>query len=328
MKRLIVLGGALAIAGSLLGCGRSAVMAPVTASSAATARARIMGILARAPQVVDESQFASGEASSLGGAPAGAFAAIHPLRFWRSITHVDRHVDIAFSDPDSAGNPRRALVTVTKVLTGQFNIASQSGSGDSMVVVHKPLEDHWKRDLLFIRVPHDAERDSMEGDDGEHRSAGPDGSATGSDDDEDWRLVGTSAVQVTSRDATTRIVSLRIQATGLDTTLTDPLAIFRLRGVVRFDPGDLLTLTLTTQRNDDAVFLMLHGHRIAFTNNGDDTYTTRLQLPAEEDVDELRHIGVNALSHGTLFDDQMPYDSQAWIAPFMVKPNLMAGDIH
>jgi hypothetical protein len=45
-------------------------------------------------------------------------------------------------------------------------------------------------------------------------------------------------------------------------------------------------------------------------------------------VDELRHIGVNVLSRGTLFDDQLPYDSQAWILPFMVKPNQMAEELH
>jgi hypothetical protein len=33
------------------------------------------------------------------------------------------------------------------------------------------------------------------------------------------------------------------------------------------------------------------------------------------DVDDLRHIGVNALSHGSLFDDQVPYDSLARRTP-------------
>jgi hypothetical protein len=32
----------------------------------------------------------------------------------------------------------------------------------------------------------------------------------------------------------------------------------------------------------------------------------------------LRHLAVNALSHGTLFDDALPYDSKAWALPFRV----------
>jgi hypothetical protein len=74
---------------------------------------------------------------------------------------VERGYDIAFSDPDSLGNPRLAIVTVTKVLTGSFNIAhrvatSDSVSTDSVVIVQKPLEDHWARRLRFVRVPHPA----------------------------------------------------------------------------------------------------------------------------------------------------------------------------
>ena len=38
----------------------------------------------------------------------------------------------------------------------------------------------------------------------------------------------------------------------------------------------------------------------------------------------VHHFGVNALSHGTLFDDQAPYDSQSWIEPFIVHPLALA----
>jgi hypothetical protein len=33
---------------------------------------------------------------------------------------------------------------------------------------------------------------------------------------------------------------------------------------------------------------------------------------------------VNALSHGTLFDDQAPYDSQAWLLPVVLAPDQVA----
>ena len=337
MRRALVLSATLVVLGGLLaGCGRGPATAPkmnaTSTGTTAAARARMASIMAGAPQVIEDGQFESSEAATLGLGRTGALAAISPLRFWRTITHVDRSYDFAFSDPDSTGNPTRAIVTVTKVLTGTFNIAtgvttSDSMPMDSIAIIRKPLEDHWVRRLLFIRIPHPARRDST-GEDGRSVGAGVLASSDTTRDDEDWRLVGTSGVQVTSQDAQTRILGLRVQAAGLDTTLTDPLGLFRLRGVLRFDSGASLTLTVTTLRNDDVVVLLLHGHRMPFTNNGDGTYTGSLLLPAEEDVDELRHIGVNALSHGTLFDDQLPYDSQAWILPFMVKPNLMAEDLH
>jgi hypothetical protein len=335
MRHVLIPAAALVVLGGLLaGCSKSPVNAPksnVTVNTAA-AQARVASIMAGAPQVIEDRQFESSEVATLGLGRTGALAAISPLRFWRTITHVERSYDFAFSDPDSLGKPRRAIVTVTKVLTGGFNIAtavttSDSIPADSVVIIHKPLDDHWVRKLVFIRVPHPAECDSTE----HHgRSVGSSAVADAdtSHDDEDWRLVGTSGVQVTSNDAQTRIVSLRVQATGLDTTLTDPLGLFRLRRVLRFEPGTALTLTVTTLRSDDLVVLLLHGHRVRFTNNGDGTYTGSLQLPSEEDVDDLRHIGVNAFSHGTLFDDQLPYDSQAWILPFMVKPNQMAEELH
>jgi hypothetical protein len=344
MKRVLTLAGVLVVLGGLLaGCSKNPVNAPksnaVTTANAAAAQARMASIMASVPQVIEDGQFASSDVASLGAGRTGALAAIRPLRFWRSITHAERSYDFVFSDPDSLGNPRRAIVTVTRVFSGSFNIAtgvvgSDTSAADSIVVIHKPLEDHWVRRLSFIRVPHpEAEGDNEEQGDDNQGGEGRNGTNTAACDDtshdaQDWRLVGTSGVQVTSKDAQTRISSLRVQATGLDTTLTDPLGLFRLRRVLRFDAGTQLTLTVTTPRTDDVVILLLHGHRTFFTNNGDGTYTGTLLLPSDEDAGGLRHIGVNALSHGTVFDDQLPYDSQAWVLPFMIKPNQMAEELH
>jgi len=331
MRRGRILSAALIVLAAVLaGCGGNRVIdSSMNQSMEAMARARIGAIMARSPQVIEDGQFESNDAATIGGR-AGALTAITPLHFWRTITHVERSHEIVFSDPDSSGNPTRATVTVNKVLTGRFNIAVGTTNSEGMPtdsVVHKPLEDHWVRKLLFIRIPHPAgERHD------DDRLGRPPGVAMvegeGDDDDEDWRLVGTSAVEVTSKDAETRISGLRVQATGVDTTLTDPLSLFRLRRVLRFDAGDQVTLTVTTQRNDDEVFLLLRWHRIHFTSNGDNTYTATLQLPSDDEQIVLRHVGVNAFSHGTLFDDQAPYDSQAWVVPFVVKPNMMAEDLH
>jgi hypothetical protein len=107
-----------------------------------------------------------------------------------------------------------------------------------------------------------------------------------------------------------------------DTTIYDPLAFRRLRQVLRVAPGTQVTLTVTTEAKDDVVVLYHRDRRFRFHNNGDFTYTgvwtTGLPMPG------LLHVGINALSHGTLFDDQAPYDSQAWIFPYSVAPETLA----
>jgi hypothetical protein len=63
------------------------------------------------------------------------------------------------------------------------------------------------------------------------------------------------------------------------------------------------------------VFLFSRGGRFRFHNNGDGTYSGTWKAPLLRGV---RHAGVNAFSNGTLFDDKEPYDSNAWILPYVV----------
>jgi hypothetical protein len=175
--------------------------------------------------------------------------------------------------------------------------------------VRKPLDDRWVRRIALHRVP-------------------------GTDR---WRIVATSGVRVTAKDATTRITSLRLQGAGLDTTIAHPLELFPLRGILKLQPGTPLTLTVTTERNDDVVVLCRMGHRVRFQNNGDGTYTGTWLVPDPRMGQEpggmgpgpmmqppVLHLGVDVLSHGTLFDDQAPYDSQAWILPAIILPDVIA----
>ncbi len=198
-----------------------------------------------------------------------------------------------------------------KYLAGRFNIlaagAPDSTGSDTASVVHKPLADLWVRHLLLKRV------------------------RLGDSDRTAWRVAATSGVKVTSFDprssrsapvfGPTHILSLRVQATDVDTTIDDPLALFRLRGVLKFDAGDAVTLTATTRARDDVVVLMWGGLKFRFKDNGDGTHTGVFHLPM---MGGLGHVGVNALAHGTLFDDTAPYSSQAWVLPYQVKPSLLA----
>jgi len=334
----------LLVAASLAGCGKSNPVATNSTSSRAVMEAQVSHAVALGAPVVEDGLMESADQTAIGASVAGAQAAalIQPLHYWRHITDVERTFAFVFSDTDSTGMPTRAVVTIHKKLAGTFNILFDATPGDSMLfdsvaVVKKPLHDFWERKVLLRRVPKMADDDEDEnspmamnshpGDDDEH--GGGDSSQV------EWRIVGVSGVKVTSFDpanssgdnlafGSTKIQSLRLMSASGDTTITEPLDFFRLRHTPAFISGDDVTITATTMTNDDVVVLLRTGFRRRFHNNGDNTYTLTVHVEPEEG---LHHFGVNALSHGTLFDDTAPYDSQAWILPFRVKPSDVAATI-
>jgi hypothetical protein len=314
-SRLLLATSLLAAIGLNAGCGKSTVNSPAASDTPSLDQAQVASVVAIEPEVVEDAQFESAETTSLGTGTPGTLAAIDPLRFWRVITSVERRFEFAFADSDSTGRPTTAIVTVHKSLAGRFNILTGTPGSDSTAldslldVIHKPLADRWVRRILLKRVP------------------APDSAGRA------WRVVATSGARVTSRDATTQITSLRFQTAGLDTTLTDPLRFFYLRRILKLEPGTPVTLTVTTLKNDDVVVMCRSGHRFRFHNNGDNTYTGVWQVPDLRTGNGPRpgpgrppifHFGVNALSHGTLFDDQAPYDSQAWLLPVVLAPDQVA----
>ena len=296
---LLLLGGVLA------GCGSKPgdPLAPTSGGSGGSNdEAEISQAMQGAPELVDDGQYQSADQTRIDG-PAGAANAINPLYFVRNIQRVETHFEFAFADTDSTGHPTTARVTVNRNLIGTFNILAGTrteGGVSDTVRVRKPLADHWVRHLLLKRVPLATDARFMR---------------------PRWRIAAASGVDVTSRAATTHIVSLEIKTASRDTVITDPLALIRLRGVMKFDAGEAVTLIATTERNDDVVVLLRPGLRARFANNGDNTYTLAWHAPP---VGGLFHVGVNALSNGTLFDDQAPYDSKAWLVPGVVRPAELA----
>jgi hypothetical protein len=278
----------------LAGCGQSS--APVTPTGGTSAdESAVQQEMAQHPELVDDEGISSSSDQALADLSSSASVttggtATRPLRFWRNIRSVDRRFEFAFADTDSTGRPTTARVTIHTFLTGTFNIAvGDSGAIDS--VIHKPLHDHAVRHVRLRRILLPGARHDV------------------------WKIVATSGVEVTSRDAEIRITSLRVQSAGLDTTITNPLELFRLRAILKLAPGEPTTLTVTTNHNDDVVLLYARAGRFPFHNNGDGTYTGTWRAPL---LDGFRHFGVNALSHGTLADPTAPYDSQAWIFPYRV----------
>jgi len=291
--------------GLVVGCGKSgAPIAPGVGSS--DDQSQVEQAVAAHPEMAEDGVYGMEGSTALGtDASAGSLAAIQPLSYWRTITSVDRRLVIDFRDPDADGHWTTALVTIHRQLHGTFNILTGDLPEDSTrSVVHKRLNDHWVRKVLLKRV---APNDS--------------GPSIAGEDQRRWRIAAISGVEVTSRDATTQIMSLRIQGGSVDTTITDPLALFRLRAILKFDAGTEITLTVATLKNDDIVVLHHRDHRFRFHNNGDNTYTGVWPVGA---IAGLQHVGVNALAHGTLYDDAAPYDSKSWIVPYVVRPTQMA----
>ena len=282
----------------LAGCGHNdQVLAPSPGDPSAQQTAASAEV-ARHPELVEDGIYDSPTQTD---ASTGTAAAIDPLFFWRQISTVERAYEIAFADTDSTGRPTTAIVTVHKRLGGWFNVLAGDGGPEGSPteghVVRKPLHDHWVRRVLLKRV---------DGMDGERRP---------------WRIAAVSGVKITSRDGETRLTSLRVQSGDFDTTVTDPLAFWRLRRILRFQPEAQVTLTATTLLNDDVVVLYAGDRRFRFHANGDGTYVGTWTARA---LSGVHHLGVNALSHGTLYDDQAPYDSQTWIVPYIVVPTELA----
>lgn len=287
---------------ALASCGKSSsLQSPASGGSTSTAadQAQIARALQEASPFVQEDL----TTSSLPLVDdMGAFSAVRPRRFWREITDVQTTMQTEYSNPDTAGRPLLATVTIHRKLTGTFHLVGRVFSDTDTTVAHvrKPLADEWTRRIALTRRP-------AKNDTGLTR----------------WRLAGTSGVDVRTQGGSTRILSLHVEATGLDTTITDPLELHRLRRVFRVPNGDSVKVTVTTQANDDVV--LFHGNdlRRRFVNNGDGTHTFVFRSGR---FVGLRHFAVDALSHGTLFDDAAPYDSNAWAMIFSVEPVRMPCD--
>jgi hypothetical protein len=289
------------VAFALASCGKtSSLQSPAAggSTSAESNEAQIARALQDSPELVQEDLTTS--SAPLEADASGSFAAIRPFRFWREIRDVQTELSTEFLNPDPNGRPLLALVTIHRALSGAFYVAGVTESDTTRTLVRKPLHDHWTRRIALVRqpVPNDTVLTR-------------------------WRLAGTSGVEVRTRDGATRIVSLHLQTAGLDTVVTDPLELHRLRRVLRFAPGTEVRLTVTTLAPDDVVLFRGADLRRRFVNNGDGTHSFR--FPSGE-FTGLRHFAVDALSHGTLFDDQAAYDSNAWALAYAVGQYRMPAD--
>ena len=242
-------------------------------------------------------------------------AAITPAFWFRLIRRHDRKFVIELEHPDTMTVIAR--VKVTDRLVGTFNVITKPDTIDNGVTerswIRKPLADTGVKKAVFERHRVD-DRDAAGAD--EDRADGfRDGWSR-------WRLVALSGHEVTSDGGTRTIQSVRLQAGALDLTVTDPLALVRRADLPRIAPGTPVHVTATTGDPGDVVILYARWGRMRMrpgTVAG--TFEGRFLAPGG---DGLRHLAVNALSHGTLYDDRLPYDSKAWGIPFVVGATAIA----
>jgi len=292
--RLLTL--AVVTAAFLAGC--SGNDNPMNPGGQSTDQSQVTATLGAGASLVENDLFDSNAQTNLSaarpGVPGSGTVAITPLWFWRNITSAHRTFDFAFSDTDSTGHPTLADVTVNWHFVGSFDIAKLASSGrpNDVTTVRKPLDDTW---VQKVRLRHTATPE-----DPNHTL---------------WRITAVTGADVTSKDATTQIVSVHLHSAALDTTITDPLAFVLLSQVLRFPLADTVQVTVTTTRSNDVVLLYQHDTRSRMTGHGDNTYTGTLHTGL---IDGWRHFAVNALSNGTLYDDTLPYDSKAWVFPYAI----------
>lgn len=294
--RILGAGAVLALLAALVaGCSKSPT-AP--GASQSLDQAQVSAVLTTSASLVDDgieentSQISAAPASE----PTKGFvteAAIKPFTWWQDVTQVSRSWSFAFADTDSTGHPTLCTAMLTKRMTGQFVVVPVSPTDStqpSTQPIRKPLDKTLTRLVQLKRLDLGGQ--------------------------EVWRVVALTGGSMATTGATTHIVSLRIQsASGVDTTITDPLQFFPLRQVIAFGPEDTVTVTLRTTRNDDPSFIHRWDWRHRLHNNLDGTYSYTWVTSA---WGGWRHFALQAMSHGSLYDDTEPYDSEAWHMPFRV----------
>lgn len=296
---------ALAIAAScvlLAGCGKStSSTAPVVPGGPTDAELVTAAALAHADYLRDDVYDVTTSATASARA-ADPYAAIDPWSFFRWYSSGTRDLAVTLSDPDTKGRPQKADVLVTRDLRGMMHIVKRPAVGsepDTHQVVHKFIRDLWTRHLTFERIPD---------------PAATDGSTI-------WVPTGISPVRVRSLPGTRVLTSVQIALVGVATPvvpITDPTQPIPFTSLTLLPPGFDVTITATTGTPGEVAMLYTAGRRMRMTDGGDGTYSATVPVDLLASSGSLTQIGVNVMTHDTLYDDTLPYDSLAWVIPVRI----------
>jgi hypothetical protein len=244
-------------------------------------------------------------------------ADITPLRYGRFVTSVTRTVTVTVDSSDTT-----ATAVIDKNIVGVFKIRAINGAGDT-VTVEKPFNDASTRKVVFRRVGRDTEHYWK-----------------------NWMPVSASLVQggTVAPNNTVNIVMVEtFLPNGDSITVTDPTNYFlRYKWIAGWHrgrkdlpvllPGQLIRTRVTVSSasaDTDIVSLRFgydgfHKRRAKFpivseTNNGDGTYTRIYERTWSVNIHPgYFNAGVEAMTKGTVYDDQAPYSVSWWGIPYRV----------
>ena len=286
------------------GCGGKSSTSPT--STQAGDQGQVAAVLSTAATLTDDgldedpsrvgASVTTGDPAMLGAVsdPTATQAFIRPFAWWQNVTQITPTLTFAFADTDGTGRPTSCVVTVTKHMTGSLIViptsATDTTQADSSHTISKPLDKTLTREIKLSRLLIGTERL--------------------------WKVTQVTGAFVSTQNPQTDLQSLHIHtSSGVDTTIVNPLQWFSLRHVLTFAPNDTVTVTATTSRTNDPVFIHRWDWRHRLRNNLDGTYTFSWVTSA---WGGWRWFGIQAMSHGSIYDDTLPFDMEAWHLPFRV----------
>ncbi|MGH7730765.1 MAG: hypothetical protein ACRENJ_05875 [Candidatus Eiseniibacteriota bacterium] len=286
---------------SFAGCGKRAPTEPVPGppppSPAPSDTAAIDAAIAQSGLDAD-GLFPLGEVSLGDGAQLTTSAAVTTLAFRRTIPRSDYANTYEFSNPDTAGKPRRVVSLRCKYQKGKLQLVHQLAPqdptpGDSSArLVDKVMNADWMRTIELRRdVP------------------------TGG-----WRVTAASEVFLlvddhrTCADCHAWIEEVRLQSGTVDVTLRDnDLTLDSLIHLGADAPA-----TVTARSRNDVHVVLLHdasGSHV-LPRVAPNHFSGAMAVGAAG----LRHLTVEALSDSSLFDDRAPVSQHGWTFHYVVNP--------
>lgn len=228
--------------------------------------------------------------------------------FWYREVDPEPHIQVSI---DIIGDS--AFISWTGEFTGTFHLfASDTFPPDTILEYLKDFTDYGTRYAIFKRLyPADEDPERRRG----------------------WRLSMLSGAEIVSEGNTVTIDSVRLNCLSYpDTVIVDPLAMFLKEGIVTLTPEEQCSLTVYTNTgNYEVDYVFLHSwrrdiehHRHCFTYLGDGVFTGVWYAPinSSETINRVHHCAFDMIDKQTLDDDAEPYDSNAWLFPYIVAPAL------
>jgi hypothetical protein len=274
--------------------------------------------------VNDEETFTDREVTAPDAGSFGKIAAdVTPIRFGRIVTGITKTVETTFEPGDEV-----AVAHVTKDITGIFKIVAVTATSET-VTVEKPFNDRSERNVAFKRIARDPGRFWR-----------------------NWMPVSSSLVQggTVSPVHYVKITRLELITPSETIVITKPLDYYMYYGwmgiqelraawkqgeVPQFMGGQEVKLRVTVEgdtEQDDLVavrygYLGMHWKRFPMTRvdeTTDGTVWTRVYETSQARPMYMHfhrgwfNLGIDAVTHETLYDDSAPYSASWWGIPYRV----------